>query len=162
MNKNQCIDQLVAQGHTLQVVYLNKLSINLIVGLKVSPHIRSTVLREQSGFIFLGGKRIPLRDRFHVKQCYHCQKLGHISIDCPEKANNPTCLYCMGKHRSGNCYLKQITNKHCCAKCHTSKYPDDVANYDQHNSASLDCPVLIRECMRLASITDFSNNKKIM
>ena len=66
----------------------------------------------------------------------------------------------MGKNRSANCSLKQIFNKHCCAKCYTSNNPN-VANYYQHNSASLDRPVSIRECMRLASITNFSS-KNIM
>ena len=70
------------------------MSSNLTVGLKISPHIRSTVLREQSGYMFLGGKIIIFRDRFHFqKQCYHCQQIGHISLYCPKKADNPTYIF---------------------------------------------------------------------
>ena len=161
LDKNHCIENLISSGHTLQVVYLTRTleakSGNLTVGLKVSPLIRSTILAEQSGYFFIGGKRLLFRDRFHVKQCYHCQLLGHISTDCPEKQNNPICLYCMGDHRSSLCTFKQTLDRHCCAKCHTSKNPDYAAHYNNHNSASLDCPLLVKECKRLASITDFTS-----
>ena len=161
LDKNHCINELVSQGHTLQVVYLSKFNNgelnNVTVGLKVSPLIRTTVLSEQSGYVFIGGRKLLFKDRFHVKQCYHCQHLGHISTDCPEKSNEPTCLYCMGSHRSSSCKIKHQIEKHCCAKCHTSKNTDDVASYGSHNSASLDCPVLVRECKRLAMITDFTS-----
>ena len=166
LDKNHCISNLVQMGHTMQVVFLSKtrngsLLDNITVGLKVSPSIRTSILTDQSGYIFVAGKRILFNDRFHVKQCYHCQQLGHISIDCPEKNNSPICLYCMSDHRSATCPHKQTVNKHCCAKCHTSKNPEYVLNYMCHNSASLDCPVLVRECKRLASITDFTS-KNVM
>ena len=165
LDKNPCIFDLVQKGHTFQIVFLSKFdnvfSTDITVGIKVSPSIRAAILNDQSGYIFLAGKRVMFKDRFHIKQCYHCQLIGHISTDCPEKNNNPTCLYCMNSHRSSTCTFKQTADKHCCAKCHASKNPDDVANYMNHNSASLDCPVAVRECSRLANITDFTS-KNVM
>ena len=160
LQKNRCIDDLVQKGHTFQIIFVSKNNnshADITVGIKVSPAVRAAILTEQSGYIFLAGKRVLFKDRFHVKQCYHCQQIGHMSTDCPEKDNNPTCLYCMGTHRSSACTFKQTAEKHCCAKCQASKNPEDASNYMYHNSASLDCPVLVRECKRLASITDFAS-----
>lgn len=161
LDKNHCLEELVTQGHTLQVVYLTNTSGNsvsdLTVGLKVSPSIRAVIISKQSGFVFLGGKRILFKDRFYVKQCYHCQKLGHVSTDCPQKQENPTCLYCMGNHRSSFCTAKQKVDYYACAKCYTSNNSELSNNYRSHNSASLDCPLHVRECERLASITEFTS-----
>ena len=150
---------MVTAGHTFQVVFISSRpqGDELTIGLKVSPLIRSTVLSEQNGYIFIGSKRCLFSDRFDVGQCYHCQLLGHSSDKCPKKDGHSTCLYCMGPHRSNTCTFKNQVEKHCFSKCYESAIDDDAKNYKSHNSASPDCPVYLRECQRLANITDFSS-----
>ena len=161
--KNQSIDELVNSGHTLQVVYLGKISPRntISVGLKVSPTIRRAIFDSLNGFIFIGGRRITVKDRFFIKQCYHCQLYGHLSTDCPRQQSPPTCLYCMDSHRSSNCPHKTNKSCHSCAKCAASTIQSDVAGHNSHNSSSSTCPVYIRECKRLAQVTDFSS-KNVM
>ena len=158
-DKNPCIDSLVTVGHTFQIVFISTHSNgnDLTIGIKVSPLIRSTILSEQNGYLFIGSKRCLFNDRFNVGQCYHCQHLGHTSQNCGNKDSSPTCLYCMGSHRSNSCIYKNQIDQHCCAKCHESTNDSEVQNCRSHNSASPDCPVYIRECQRLANITDFSS-----
>ena len=162
-SKNQAVDELVKLGHTLQVVYMGNPSTRgtISVGLKVSPTIRLLLLDTQNGFVFVGDKRIIVKDRFFVKQCYHCQLFGHVSADCPQQQSRPTCLYCMGSHRSSLCTNKHNVSAHSCAKCSASKIQSDVAGHKTHNSASTECPVYKRECKRLVQVTDFTS-KNVM
>ena len=127
----------------------------------MSPLIRSTILSEQNGYIFIGSKRCLFSDRFDISQCYHCQLLGHISSNCPNKDKDSTCLYCMGNHRSVTCLLKNQHDKHCCAKCNNSATDNDSSDFKSHNSSSPDCPVYVRECQRLANITEYES-KNVM
>ena len=162
-SKNQDVNDLVKLGHTLQVVYMSTPSPRgtFSVGLKVSPSIRMLLLDTSNGFVFIGDKRITVKDRFFVKQCYHCQLFGHVSTDCPQKLSLPTCLYCMGPHRSSSCPNKHNISSHSCAKCSASTIHGDVAGHKTHNSSSTNCPVYQRECKRLVQVTDFTS-KNVM
>ena len=71
--------------------------------------------------------------------------------------STPTCLYCMGSHRSSSCTYKEIKSSHSCVKCAASKVASYVDSFRSRNSSSLECPVYIRECKRLAQLTDFSS-----
>jgi hypothetical protein len=165
LDKNPCFHKLhIEDGHTCEVIYVNtkgKGANNVYIGLKVSPALRSAILTEQAGYIYFPGNRYLFTDRFHFKQCYHCQLMGHVAEDCPEKGNDSTCLYCMGNHISRLCPNKKWYSKHACAKCHSSNIPNDAANYKSHNSASPDCPIAVRECKRLANLTDFTSKNKL-
>ena len=164
LDKNPCFQKFIDDGHTCEVIYVNtkgKGVNNVYIGLKVSPALRNAILTEQSGYVFFPGNRYLFKDRFHFKQCYHCQLMGHVAEDCPEKSNDSTCLYCMGNHMSMKCTNKKLYSKHACAKCHSSKDPTDAANYKSHNSASPDCPIAVRECKRLANLTDFTSKNKL-
>ena len=155
--KNPCIKTLSELGHTVQVVFVRKFASapKLTIGIKISAAIRTALLHTQNGSVFLGPQSYRFEDRFHYIQCYHCQLLGHTSVKgCPKKDDQPVCLYCMQGHKSSECKLKNQPNKHCCAKCLASTNPDDNANYRTHNSASNDCPVIIREIRRLIDMTD--------
>ena len=162
--KNTAIKALVDNGHTFSVVYLNKSNVgnkDITVAFKISPAIRTAILERQKGHIFVDGQSYSISDRFHLKHCYHCQLLGHISTECPDKKKVATCLYCMGGHRSKECQYKNIYSKHCCAKCLASKHGDDANKYRSHNSASSECPVLLREQQRIANMTDFVSRERM-
>jgi hypothetical protein len=98
VEKNPAIDQLCRDGHTLSVIFVQPSTRTrnqseqkeLTIGLKVSPSIYNTIFEQQNGSLYLGSRRHSVHDRFHVKTCYHCQMIGHMSADCKEaKAGNP-------------------------------------------------------------------------
>ena len=171
LEKNPRVNELHSLGHTLAVVYINKVvkqrSNQTIeeysIGLKVSPLIRLKLMDEQQGIIYLGNRRYSVTDRYYIKQCYHCQLIGHTSEDCPEaKANKPpVCMYCMGKHRSSACTNKSNKAVHCCGRCLASKVKDDAENFKCHNAASSQCPVISREAKRLSENTELAS-KNVM
>ena len=142
--KNPEIKELHDKGHTFEIVYLNRDkkvkngidSIELILGIKISPLIHQFIYNKQDGSIFLGNCRYTVSNRFHIKQCYHCQILGHTSADCNEAQANkpPVCMFCMGTHRTGNCPNKKNRNQHSCARCLASPHGDDAENAKTHNA----------------------------
>lgn len=162
-DKNPVLNEFVQDNHTLQVVFVNKAkeSGNLTIGFKVSPAIRAFLFNNQKGLIHIGSVRKPVSDRFHIKQCYHCQMLGHISSFCPNKKEGSVCLYCMMNHKSIDCPHKRDASKYSCAKCLHSKHELDQQNYTSHTSTSIDCPVYAREMKRLASMTEFQASKNV-
>ena len=168
IEKNPLIKELYDQDHTLSVVYLCKSTrvrgqqeyIDLTVALKVSPSIRRVLFGKQhNASIYLGNHRYNVDDHFHTTQCYHCQLVGHTSVDCNDVKTGkpPVCMYCAGNHRSKNCTTKRNKDTHCCARCLASKHGDDAEKSRTHNAGSLDCPVLKRETIRLASNTDYTS-----
>lgn len=164
LDKNPCVQNLVNEGHTLNVVFLNqsKFDHHLTIAVKTSPAIRTALIEKQRGAIYIANGSYQIKDRYHYIQCYHCQLLGHISgPDCPNTSKSSVCLYCMGKHKSKECQFKRNIDKHCCAKCYSSNYSNDADNYRSHNAASPNCPVLIRELKRLESNTDLTS-KNVM
>jgi hypothetical protein len=166
VEKNSSIKDLYEAGHTISIVYLNKIKrftndkqerIELTIGIKLSPSVYRVLFNQQQGSLYLGSRRYKVTDRFYIKQCYHCQMIGHTSVDCNEVKTNkhPTCMYCMGSHRSSACQFKQKKDKHACARCLASTHTNDAENSRTHNAAAYDCPVLVRETKRIAANTDF-------
>ncbi|KAL5253069.1 hypothetical protein ACHWQZ_G015731 [Mnemiopsis leidyi] len=167
--KNPEIKQLCDKGHTFTVVYLKKVKRGkmereeLTIGLKVSPLVHNTIFTHQNSTLYLGNRRYQVKNRFFIKQCYHCQLIGHTSADCPEVKDNkfPVCLYCAGKHRSSECMNKANKGTHQCARCKESPYRSDAESAKTHNAGSPDCPMMVREINRMASNTDFTS-KNVM
>ena len=166
VEKNPSIKELYESGHTISIVYLNKIKrstydkqehIELTIGIKLSPTVYRVLFNQQQGSLYLGSRRYKVTDRFYIKQCYHCQMIGHTSVDCNDVKTNkrPTCMYCMESHRSSECHSKQKKDKHACARCLASKHTNDAENSKTHNAAAYDCPVLVRETKRIAANTDF-------
>ncbi len=157
--KNISLKPLVDEGHTLDIVYINqsKNSKSTIV-LKVSPSVRLAIMEGQRRSIYIGNMSYLAEDRFHIRQCFHCQKIGHVSAECPDRENSSVCFYCRGSHKSKECPKKKNPSEHSCAKCFTSLSKSDR---DNHNAASPDCPVIQREVSRIASNTEYhSKNMK--
>ena len=160
-DKNPAVAKLAGEGHTLSVVFISKIIERYgreerTLALKISPAIRSAILMQQGGKLYLGSSSYPIKDRHHFKQCYHCQNVGHTSHDCPDvKEKKPsTCMYCMDAHRSKDCPKKTDIVSHCCARCKKSANPSDNRTYTSHHAGSPICPILIRETRRLIDITD--------
>ena len=161
--KNPCVSELSNIGHTLEVVYINKnnSSKQISIGLKVSPAIRLAIMDNQEGNLYLGNSRYQIKDRYHIKYCFHCQIIGHISTDCPNKNAGSVCMYCMGKHRSSTCSTKDDERMHCCARCLASYQANDAENYKSHNASDSKCPVMLREIERLKGNTELMS-KNVM
>ena len=158
-------------GHTLNVIYLRRVTHKrgeneyeeLAIELKVSPLIYQTIFSGMKGSLYLGNRRYQVKNRFYIKQCYHCQLIGHTSADCPEVKENkfPVCFHCAGRHRSAECSNKNNKDTHRCARCKASTNQTDIDSASNHNAASLECPVMIREMNRMASNTDYTS-KNVM
>lgn len=168
VEKNPSVKCLHDEGHTLQVVYLNTnkrtttdqiTREELTIGLKVSPAIYQVLFQQQAGSIYIGNRRYKVSDRFFVKQCYHCQMIGHTSQSCQEALADrpPKCMYCAGSHRSADCTKKRNSTDHACARCLASTSTSDSQGAKTHNAGSNQCPMLVRESRRLASFTDFTS-----
>ena len=167
VEKNPSVKALHDEGHTLQVVYLNtnnRITDNttreeLTIGLKVSPAIYQVLLHQQAGSVYIGNRRYKVTDRFFVKQCYHCQMIGHTSQVCQESLAKrpPKCMYCAGSHRSAECTKKRNLTDHACARCLASSSTSDSQSANTHNAGSNQCPMLVRETRRLAAFTDFTS-----
>ena len=101
---------------------------------------------------------LNVEDRFFLKQCYHCQQIGHVSSNCPSKDKSPVCFYCMGAHQSKTCLKKRSRTDQCCAKCYNSSISVEKADYQSHNAADPLCPVWTREVTRITNNTDIQRN----
>ena len=156
LQKSSELANLCNLGHTFDIVFLKKLNDYLNIGIKVSPTIREWILNR--GFLFIGNSCCPVIDRLVVKQCYHCQQIGHVSSRCPSKSQNPTCLYCMEEHRSSTCPTKMDPSTFRCCNCsnHTL-YSKNVG----HTSNSYDCPLIQKELIRLQQHIDYTS-KNVM
>ena len=164
--KNPGVSDLVNLEHTLAVVFVGRVKRfekeSLTIGLKVSPSIRATILNQQSGRLYLDYSSYWASDRYYVKQCYHCQLLGHTSEDCPSKESKPSvCMYCLESHRSKDCPSKRKTELHKCARCKSSPLSNESNNFADHHAGSTTCPMIVREARRLASMTDLTS-KNVM
>ena len=80
-------------------------------------------------------------------QCYHCQKIGHLKQNCPDKDKLATCVRCAKKHA----FACRITdpNEFKCVNCNQA-----------HASCSKSCPKLIEEVKRKKEILEKKINKK--
>ena len=165
LDKNDAVKILHSdEEHTLQVVYLKKVTEHqYTIVLKVSPAIRAALIN-QGRRIYIGSTVYYFTDRFHVQQCYHCQKIGHTSGKCPDIRDDPVCMYCMGRHyMSSKCSptIKKNHSIHRCARCLASPHGNDAELGLTHNAASPNCPLIKRELKRLEQNTNFTS-KNVM
>ena len=113
---------------------------------KCEPEIRA-LINKHGDCINLNWGRYFVRDRYHVQTCYHCQRLGHITTECPskQKREDPVCYKCSGNHMSKDC---TNTDKKC-INCIRHKKPDT-----SHSANESCCPVYMAEIDRARASTD--------
>ena len=128
----------------MEVILIKKVSYNngpgtYTAALKVSPKIRYAI-HQLNNKLFVYLNCCKVYDRFYVTQCYHCQKIGHISDNCQQKHSSPVCKYCSQGHSSQSCDLKDNVDSHCCANCLSSENDNYKENARSHIASSLKCP----------------------
>ena len=161
LKKNAYAQELVDLNHTLDVVYINANNNERFCtsAIKVSPLIRTKIIFENGGYVYIGNSKCQVSDRFFYKQCYHCQQIGHISKDCPSSKEKPICMYCSESHSTRFCRKKHQKDEHRCVNCAKSRSHDIFSKCTDHNSGSSNCPLAMREVQRLQKNTEmFSKN----
>ena len=147
LNKNDGLKKLVENGFLFNVVYVKKLKYSYTVAIKVSPEIRQYILNDCTSKLYVFSARCRVSDRCYFRQFYHCQEIGHISIDCPYKSNKPTCMYCAGDHHTAECKIeiKVDSSKHKCSNCRRAKEEEIVKQANSHHAGSHVCPLIEAE-----------------
>ena len=151
LEKSDELLSLCNLGHTFEIVYFKTIKDYINIGIKVSPLIREWILNR--GFLFIGNSCCPALDRMVIKQCFHCQKIGHLAKECPDKNLTPTCLYCAKGHRSAICPNKGDCGSHMCSNCSNGN--------NKHKSNSYDCPIIKHEIERLQQKIDYTSKNVI-
>ena len=155
LEKNQAVKDLVTNhNRTFKVVYVNCGRNYTTVGIKVSPDIRHLLLKNQT--IYIGNSRCKVSDRFDLKQCFRCQKLGHISSHCQDTA--VICMYCSASHKTRDCPDKEDREKHRCTNCSHSSNDSHRDSCSTHHSGAENCPIIRLEKESLRQRTEYSKN----
>ena len=144
VEKNDGVKSLIDSGSsTLEVVYVQKHRNTCTAALKLSPELRDHIMKACNAKLYVFSARCRIEDRFFYRQCFHCQKLGHISKSCPNIHLDPICMYCSGHHLSRDCTVKKDKSQHCCSNCRNSTDQAVVLNATTHNASSPLCPITV-------------------
>jgi len=154
MEKNDSIRRLRENGETFDIVYVNVGKISTTLGVRVSPIVREEMLFDNG--VYVGNARCPVTDRFFIKQCFKCQKIGHFAAECQE--TNVICMYCSGTHKTGTCPTKQDALQYRCRNCAQSSDPGVRLLCNSHHSGSYNCPTIAKERIRLQERTEYQKN----
>ena len=156
LRKNMKIrEQVETHQEELKVIFLHKESRYAVV--QMSKKIRD-IIREKNDRVNLDFQIHVVKDRFHVIQCYRCQRFGHKADSplCPKKdSDEAVCSFCSGNHRYKDCQLRKDhkTDSKCCANCKTSRSKVDQLNATSHTAGSFQCPFYIMEKERIMGRT---------
>ena len=153
--KNPRLKHLIDDGHVFEIVYVNKGHNYITAGIKVSPQIRNLLTTD--GKVFILNSACPVKDRFIIRQCFNCQKLHHMSKQCPDQ-NIVVCMYCNARHRTSDCQFKYEANRYRCRNCSLSKDPKISSNCHTHHSSSEDCPIIQQALARYKENTLTAKN----
>ena len=140
--KNLDVKKMIEEGERIEIVHFkrhfrdnNLATIAIRVTYRLFNHMLS------KGFVFMGNSFSRVEERFHIRQCFTCQKFGHISSQCTAKT--PTCYHCAGPHYGRNCDSKDGNHQRC-ANCSQSIDPHLQSRASTHNAASKDCPSFLK------------------
>ena len=155
LEKNESInDYITKDKKTFELIYVNVGKEYSTIGIKLSPIIRNYIMKTKS--IFIGNTKCKVSDRVDIKQCFKCQRIGHMSTNCTEP--NTICMYCGASHLTHQCPNKQNKNLHRCTNCSRSKNPAIQQSCHTHHSGSEKCPIIALERANLVDRTEYSKN----
>ena len=155
MDKNEEVRKLVEEENkTFDIVFVKTGYTYTTAGIKVSPIIRKLLLDQ--GFVYIADTRSKVTDRLDLKQCFNCQRLGHISTDCHDRG--VTCMYCSASHRTGACPEKLNRDKHRCVNCSHSEEESLKSNCHTHHSGEETCPIIMEALDKVRCNTEYSKN----
>ena len=159
LEKNSDIRDLVeSQDKMFQIVFVNTGNESTTAGIKVSPLIRDALISR--GRIYVGNTSCRVTDRFDLRQCFHCQQIGHISSKCQEKSNgrDPVCMFCSASHPTKDCPDRDDESRYRCINCSHSGDSALRNNCHTHHSGSDDCPLIAAEKSNIRQRTEYSKN----
>ena len=84
--------------------------------IKVDTTTRNEIIKRKN-YLYIGFQKCNVEDSIHIVQCFHCQKFGHKSLNCPEKEKEPICMYCNKEHLSKECKIKNDNSQMKCRNC---------------------------------------------
>ena len=120
--QNKAIDQLIAAGGQLEIVYCRPPPPGkkfYTLAARVSPNIRDALAKMKMK-IYLGTCVHPIVDRFHVRRCNLCQSFGHYAQHCTPDTKI-VCGFCTESHKSESCPNKTKDHTfHKCSNCEES------------------------------------------
>ena len=155
MDKNEELRKLVEEENkTFDIVFVKAGYTYTTAGIRVSPIIRKLLVDQ--GFVYIADTRSKVTDRLDLKQCFNCQRLGHISTDCHDKG--VTCMYCSASHRTGTCPEKLNRNKYRCVNCSHSEDETLKSNCHTHHSGEETCPIIVEALNMVRCNTEYSKN----
>lgn len=151
-DKNPAINELIEKGKEFEILFikedLRKANVSIAVA-KVDIEILK-IIQFMKYQIYVDFSRCRVSDRFHVTQCYKCQKFGHVKSACTSQ--NEVCRYCSGNHDGKNCPHNGNKAMYKCANCEQN-----------HSTTYAGCSVLQNQVMSLAHRTQgmdkFSKNQ---
>lgn len=117
--------------------------------LKCTPDVRR-LIHNHGDVVCLKWARYNVRDRYHVFNCYFCQRYGHSENNCKFKSNGDVacCGKCAGNHPTKDCTVNTNDGAKCINCIRHSR--DDV----NHVVNSKQCKSLDAEMARVRNITD--------
>ena len=164
LEKNSSIKRLVDDGDMFRVVFLDKTEKDWAC-LQVSPRIRQCI-RQSRNFIHADLREYRVSDRYHVVQCFDCQRFGHMSgsehCKCKKHNASPTCFYCAGSHKSKECNKKQNkdTSSMKCVNCSQSRFRSQQDKCRTHTAADRLCPSYVYEQSQIMGRTSGCKESK--
>lgn len=148
LHKNDNIKELKNQGKSFDIQFVKEGKFSNMIIFKVDAAIRNVIIANKNRLYFdMEGHYMT--DHKYVKQCFKCQRFGHISEKC--KQNDTCCMYCSLCHNSKDCPNKQDQTKYRCSNCVRSSNIQIKENAN-HTSSSRRCPYIQREICNLEEL----------
>ena len=152
--KNPILNDLMSKGKIFDILFIKedyRRENYSIAAVAVEEEVYHAI-KSMRFKIYVDFSCCRVNDRFHVTQCYNCQKFGHTKANCPQMTSNiQVCRYCTKNHNGKNCPHKGNQSMFKCANCGQN-----------HSTTYAGCPILRNQVETLAKRTkcmeQFSKN----